>query len=620
MNIIEPKVELIKPEGYDLNSIYKMIEIGGRTCYRSNDRITEDSAKKFVEMIKTNNHCYTGDSEVLTDKGWIKWSQYHDQKVAVVNKDLSFKGFESPKKIIRYEYNGIFYNYPVLGLKVTQGHKMLGVFRDSHNDFYNNNNYSLFRCDTDYIDNNGRHKTLGQRMFKSPTCCKTPEETNPFFELLGFWLGDGQHTTTSPNKLYFHLKKQRKIKYLRELCLKLKYEFESLKNDSYTVTCIGIGTLFNANYYKNGEKYINDQLDPISTYSVFRGLLESDGSIEGDNRYRFCTTSVFIMNWIENNASIVGYDITIKKQFNQYPHKDSYNIWFKSSKYKLNNDSRNVNTKVIITKEKLDVYCVTVSTGLIIVRGSNKQVSICGNCSVFEHGTVYLKMVHETPVIEDCYYTQHYYTAKKYKENPYSVVNNISHNATTISFYITTNMRVIIENGWEDDLQYLCEPTKYHEKRYTFRFTTQIAITREANRHRVNSISEQSTRYCNYSKDKFNRSISINLPTFIDADKIESRSITEMCEDIATWNTANWSPIDYWMFANIATEFSYMNLIGLGWKPQQARVVLPLDTNSEVVYTAFERDWKHFIELRTSTAAHPDIRILAEEIKKEIYN
>ena len=93
-----------------------------------------------------------------------------------------------------------------------------------------------------------------------------------------------------------------------------------------------------------------------------------------------------------------------------------------------------------------------------------------------------------------------------------------------------------------------------------------------------------------------------------------------MCEDIATWNTANWSPIDYWMFANLATEFSYMSLIGLGWKPQEARVVLPLDTNTEVVYTAFESDWKHFIELRTSTAAHPDIRILAEEIKKEIYN
>lgn len=246
-----------------------------------------------------------------------------------------------------------------------------------------------------------------------------------------------------------------------------------------------------------------------------------------------------------------------------------------------------------------------------------EMIKTNNHLSVFEHGTVYLKMVHDTPVIEEYYYTKHYYTAKKYMENPYSVVNNISHNATTISFYITTNMRVIIENGWEDDLQYLCEPTKYHEKRYTFRFTTQIAITREANRHRANSISEQSSRYCNYSKDKFDNQISINLPTWIDKKDAEVQAdFIDYCESIATRENDEWDAIDYWLFANMACEYSYMNLIRLGWKPQQARIVLPLDTNTEVVYTAFESDWKHFIELRTSTAAHPDIRILAEEIKK----
>lgn len=70
----------------------------------------------------------------------------------------------------------------------------------------------------------------------------------------------------------------------------------------------------------------------------------------------------------------------------------------------------------------------------------------------------------------------------------------------------------------------------------------------------------------------------------------------------------------------MACEYSYMNLIRLGWKPQQARTILPLDTNTEVVYTAFESDWEHFIELRTSQAAHPDIRILAEKVKEEIEN
>lgn len=59
---------------------------------------------------------------------------------------------------------------------------------------------------------------------------------------------------------------------------------------------------------------------------------------------------------------------------------------------------------------------------------------------------------------------------------------------------ITTNYRVLVENGWLDDLKYLCDPTEFHEMRYSFKLTTSIGVTRELNRHRVNSIAEQSTR------------------------------------------------------------------------------------------------------------------------------
>lgn len=249
-----------------------------------------------------------------------------------------------------------------------------------------------------------------------------------------------------------------------------------------------------------------------------------------------------------------------------------------------------------------------------------EMIKTNNHLSVFEHGTVYLKLEHFSPVIDYNYVTT-VEIVLKYKENKYSKVLDYNHNPTTKSFYITTNMRVIIENGWEDDLQYLCEPTEYHEKKYMFRFTTQIAITREANRHRVNSISEQSTRYCNYSKDKFDNQIGINLPTWIDRSDAEVQpKFEEYCESVGTYKNFNWEALDYWLFANMACEYSYMNLIRLGWKPQQARTVLPLDTNTEVVYTAFESDWQHFIELRTSQAAHPDIRILAEEVKDFIEN
>lgn len=99
---------------------------------------------------------------------------------------------------------------------------------------------------------------------------------------------------------------------------------------------------------------------------------------------------------------------------------------------------------------------------------------------------------------------------KHYRENKYSKVMQIGSD-----YYITTNYRVIVENNWFEDLDYICEPTEWHEKRITVRFTTQIAVSREANRHRVDSVAEQSTRYCNYSKDKFGGEIAINKPKWV---------------------------------------------------------------------------------------------------------
>ena len=224
--------------------------------------------------------------------------------------------------------------------------------------------------------------------------------------------------------------------------------------------------------------------------------------------------------------------------------------------------------------------------------------------SPLEHGTIYLKVPNGHGSIE------------WYNQNPYSKVNTVGPYT-----YITTNARVIMENDCTTDLKFMCEPTKHHEKRVTVRFKTQIAISREANRSRSHSISEQSTRYCNYSKDKFDNSISVSLPTWINENNIKlcqgSNDLKSMCEDIASNETKWWTPLEYWLFANLVCEYSYMNLIKLGWTPEKARVVLPLDTHTEVVYTAFVSDWKHFFKLRTSNAAHPDIKELACSLQEK---
>ena len=116
-----------------------------------------------------------------------------------------------------------------------------------------------------------------------------------------------------------------------------------------------------------------------------------------------------------------------------------------------------------------------------------------GHQSPLEHGTIYLQY---EVVKGGCNPLSKYYNDK------YSKVN-CNANQLSVRLFVTTNYRVIKEHGWEEDLKYLCEPTEYHEKRISVHITTSIGISRELNRHRCHSICEESTRYCNYSKDKF---------------------------------------------------------------------------------------------------------------------
>lgn len=228
--------------------------------------------------------------------------------------------------------------------------------------------------------------------------------------------------------------------------------------------------------------------------------------------------------------------------------------------------------------------------------------------AMLEHATVYLKAKHgELPF---------------YATNRFSVVNTAEGDD-----YITTNLRVLAQNGRMEDLRHLSDYTPQHERRVTVHFTTQISITREYNRHRVNSVAEQSTRYCNYNKDKFGNEITINLPSWVEEvkeqdgkSKREEASFAQLCGEVASGQTEDWNEIDFWEFGNLAAEFAYMNLIKMGRKPQEARAVLPLDTNTELVHTAFTRDWLHFFDLRakgTTGAPHPDAKALALPLMEE---
>lgn len=242
--------------------------------------------------------------------------------------------------------------------------------------------------------------------------------------------------------------------------------------------------------------------------------------------------------------------------------------------------------------------------------------------SVLEHATVYFVVNIQNPFYPHMCY--------KYKDNHYSKTCNLIINDTIEGICITTNLRVIIENDWLDDLKFIANDISNHVKRYTFSFITNLGVSRELNRHRCHSISEESTRYCNYSKDKFGNGLTFIIPEWLDLeecniDDTDKKFIHLPNQYRFDGTLANLVDGDKnltvegeWLAANVRAQIHYLNLLKKGWKPQQAREVLPLSLKTQVVHTAFEDDWKDFIALRSdgiSGAPHPNIKVLADQVK-----
>ena len=133
---------------------------------------------------------------------------------------------------------------------------------------------------------------------------------------------------------------------------------------------------------------------------------------------------------------------------------------------------------------------------------------------------------------------------------------------------------------------------------FTVKFICDRGISHEIVRHRVASYCQESTRYCNYSKDGFGSEITVIMPCFLDKDSTAYR---------------------YWFWACSQAEETYFNMLDFGCSPQEARSVLPNSLKTEVVMTANIREWRHFLKLRCSPAAHPQMREVALILLEKVH-
>lgn len=234
-----------------------------------------------------------------------------------------------------------------------------------------------------------------------------------------------------------------------------------------------------------------------------------------------------------------------------------------------------------------------------------------GHTAMVEHGTVYL-----TLGIPDrwAYFK---YCTNKYSE---AISEGEAEKGTWVG-YVTTNYRVLLQNDWLDDLQYLTEPTK-HIRRVTVKFVCDRGVSHEFVRHRVFSFAQESTRYCNYSKDKFGKELTFIMPSWIESDNFEIYRGLHWGEEV-TYHTEritgdmNNYPVFRYLEGLLQAEDAYMTLLDGGWIAQQARAVLPNSLKTELIMTGTIKQWEGFFKLRDAKDAHPQARELAQPLHEE---
>ncbi len=163
----------------------------------------------------------------------------------------------------------------------------------------------------------------------------------------------------------------------------------------------------------------------------------------------------------------------------------------------------------------------------------------------------------------------------------YKSESNITENSA--SHFISK----IIKSGHESVIE--------HEK-VSVKIICDRGVSHEIVRHRIASYSQESTRYCNYIKNKFGNELTFIKPIFWDEGSTEYK---------------------IWFSSMQNIENTYMELVNLGARPEQARAVLPNSLKTEIIVTMNLREWRHFFKLRTSNRAHPQMREISIPLLQE---
>lgn len=193
--------------------------------------------------------------------------------------------------------------------------------------------------------------------------------------------------------------------------------------------------------------------------------------------------------------------------------------------------------------------------------------------------------------------------------------------------YITTNYRYYLDiiKYFPNVKKYLTEEdNEYYPKRYTVHMILDRGVMDEFRTHVGLSHLAESTRYCNYSKDKFNNEVTFVIPSWMDFPEIsidlgnyDKTSVRSKDGNVHIIDTKPPYVEGDFIRSLCEAESNYLSIVRNGWTPQQAREVLPLAVKSELISCGFEDAWKNFFYRRDAKDAHPMAREIAKPMHKE---
>lgn len=378
-----------------------LVETAGRTCYMSFEKPRPGGNLAYLKHIKEVGHgCYDIETEVLTFNGWKKWPDVtKNDRLATMDPETGILVYKKPIRLIRYKHKGKMFHVDSqhVNLLVTPDHKMY-VCKTTTKEGRKKENYSLIPA----IE-------LGHVSHAYKKNCTGSADTNKNWvdgptrdemSLLGFAIGDGSITGRSKNQIKFHLRRERKIKWLKSLISKiahLGYSIEAKNNDNYTVnisTSNIINSLFNDIYNENKEKQIPEsvflQASREGLEGLYDGLIQSDGSVS-PTAISYDTTSQKLVGQFQQLCLHIGLSANVAYTYDKEKRKSSFgtkpltrlHINRRCNQPEVNKWSGADGKSYWIENWEGEVFCAEVENNLLYVRRKGKPVW-SGN-SVLEH-------------------------------------------------------------------------------------------------------------------------------------------------------------------------------------------------------------------------------------------